>query len=119
MIKLIDSGEYKLLETRGQTKILILEDLTFAWINTGDIDEILVASHKSHVVDHFLARGKYRLYDVEDEPNLTDTQHLELFVGDGFWQGYILPTGLPRGSKKRNRIIPTKESITKTTRITH
>ena len=60
-----------------------------------------------------MAVGKYRLYKVMDDPNLTDTWHLELAVGNGLWQGYLLPTGLPNNRKKRNRIIPTDELITK------
>ena len=119
MIKLVQSGNYKLIETKGQTKILMVDDFTFAWVNAEEIGEILVVSHTSHVVDHFLSIGKYRLYKVKDEPNLTDTEHLELFIGDGMWQGYLLPTGLPTEKKKRNRIIPTRECITKTTTITH
>lgn len=119
MITCIEQGDYKLIETKGQTKILLLDGKAFAWINVGDIGEILVASHTSHIVDHFLAIGKYRLYEVENEPTLTDTEHLELFVGGGIWQGYLLPTGLPTGDKKRNRIIPTNERVTQTTIITH
>lgn len=114
MIKLVDQGIYHLLETRGHTKILTLDKRqTFAWIALEDIGEILVTSHKSHIVDHMLSAGNYRLYYVKDESTLTDLLHLELFVGDGMWQGYLLPTGLPDDEKKRNRIIPTKELITK------
>ena len=53
------------------------------------------------------------LYKVKDEPNFVDLFHLELLVGEGVWQGYLLPTGLPTAEKKRNRIIPAKEVITK------
>jgi hypothetical protein len=114
MIKLIDQGSYHLMETHSHTKILILDKKkTFAWVNAEDIGEILVTSHKSHIVDHLLAAGKYRVYDVKDEKDFTDLKHLELFVGEGLWQGYLLPTGLPTDDKKRNRIIPTKEIITK------
>lgn len=113
MIRTVEEGSYKLIETKGQTKILILDKKMFAWVNAEDIGEILVTSHKSHRVDHFLATGKYRIYEVEDEPRLTDLLHLELHVGNGTWQGYLLPTGLPSGEKKRNRIIPTNETITK------
>ena len=60
-----------------------------------------------------IASGKYRLYKVKDEPNFVDLFHLELLVGEGVWQGYLLPTGLPTAEKKRNRIIPAKEVITK------
>lgn len=117
MIKILDQGTYHLIETKGQTKILTIDKKkTFAWVNAEDIGEILVTTHKSHEVDHLLAIGKYRLYEVKDEKDLADTKHLELFVGDGTWQGYLLPTGLPTDTKIRNRIIPTKEIITITCR---
>lgn len=115
MIKLVQEGQYKLIETKGQTKILLLGRKTFAWVNAADIGEILVTSHKTHKTDQILAVGKYRLYEVKDEPKLTDLLHLELLVGDGIWQGYLLPTGLPTDQKKRNRIIPSLEVITRST----
>lgn len=115
MIQLIQEGNYTLIETKGQTKVIVLEEKkSFAWVSAGEIGEILVTSHKSHKIDHILAKGNYRLYEVKDEPKLTDLHHLELFVGQGVWQGYLLPTGLPDDSNKRNRIIPTSELITKT-----
>ena len=115
MIKLTDQGTYHLIETKGHTKILTLDKKkSYAWVNAEDIGEILVTSHKSHAVDHVLAVGKYRLYKVKDEKNLTDLDHLELFVGEGLWQGYLLTSGLPTDEKIRNRIIPTKETITRT-----
>jgi hypothetical protein len=113
MIKLLKEGFYELIETKGQTKILILKgEQSFAWVSAEDIGEILVTSHKSHLVDHILSLGKYRLYEVIKEPGLTDLTHLELHVGNGTWQGYLLPSGLPTDKKIRNRIIPTKEIIT-------
>lgn len=116
MIKVIKQGIYHLVETKTMTKILTLDDKNkFAWVNAAEIGEILVATHKQHKADHVLAVGKYRLYDVKDEPKLTDLQHLELYVGEGLWQGYLLTTGVPTEKKKRNRIIPTKEIITRTT----
>lgn len=116
MIKLILQGTYTLIETKRQIKILTLDGKkTFAWVNALEIGEILVSSHRKHKVDHILAIGKFRLYEVKDEPKLTDLMHLELLVGDGIWQGYLLPTGLPNEEKKRNRIIPTNELITKST----
>jgi hypothetical protein len=115
MLKLSKQGEYTLIETKGQTKIIILDNKdTFAWINVQDIGEILVTSHKQHKTDCILTLGKYRIYEVKNEHNLTDLAHLELYVGKGTWQGYLLPTGLPDDKKKRNRIIPTDEVITKT-----
>ena len=116
MITLLGDGDYSLIETNRQTKILTLDTKKhFAWVDASGIGEILVASSKEHRTDHILATGKYRLYDVVDEAKLTDLMHLELLVGDGVWQGYILPTGFPSRKDKRNRIIPTKELITKST----
>lgn len=115
MITLNLEGAYQLTETKGQTKILTLDNSkTFAWVNVAEIGEILVASHKPHITDTVLAKGRYRLYEVKKEPKLTDLFHLELHAGNGTWQGYLLPTGLPNEKKKRNRIIPTDEIITKT-----
>lgn len=114
MIKVLRSGTYELLETKAQTKILILDTKkTFAWVNIRTIGEILVTSHKVHKTDTTLAVGTYRLYNVENEPKLSDQIHLELALGQGLWQGYLLPTGLPTKTDKRNRIIPTHEVITK------
>jgi len=113
MIKVVREGSYKLVETKGQIKILTLDGKSvFAWINLKNIGEILVASHNPHKTDHILALGRYRMYKVKDEPKLVDLNHLELFVGNGKWQGYLLPTGLPENKKKRSRIMPTRETIT-------
>jgi hypothetical protein len=38
---------------------------------------------------------------------------LELSVGGGQWQGYLLLTGLPTAKKIRSRIEPTDEIIAK------
>lgn len=116
MIQLLESGNYTLSETVNQTKILSLHNKTFAWVNAADIGEILVTSHNAYKVDCILSKGAYRVYKVKNEPALTDLVHLELLVGEGVWQGYLLPHGLPTDEKKRNRIIPTNELITKNTR---
>ena len=114
MIKLIQHGSYKLIETKSQAKILTLDEKnTYVWLFAKKIGEILVTSHNPHKADHTLTVGKYRIYNIKDEPKLTDLVHLELLVGDGVWQGYLLPTGLPADIKKRARIVPTKEIITK------
>lgn len=113
MIKVIKEGNYKLIETKGQTKILTLDGKSvFAWVNIKEIGEILIASYNPHKTDNYLALGRYRMYMIKDEPKLTDLIHFELFVGEGKWQGYLLPTGLPKNEKKKSRIIPTDEIIT-------
>ena len=113
MIKLLKEGGYKLFETSGQTKVLVLDDDAYAWINALNIGEILITSQSFHKIDHILSIGKYRLYEVEDEAKITDLEHLELFVGEGIWQGYLLPNGMPDLKNKRRRTIPTNELITK------
>jgi hypothetical protein len=113
MIKLIKRGKYSLIETRNDIKVLKLDKKTFVWIFTKSIGEMLVATHQPHKTDQKLAKGEYRLYEVEDEPNLIDQLHLELSVGEGDWQGYLLPTGFPKYKKTRSRIIPTNELIYK------
>ena len=115
MIKLLKEGTYTLIETKHHNKILTLDQKKpFVWIMAEKIGEILIVSYVPHNIDHILAAGKYRLYDVNDEPELTDLLHLELHAGNGMWQGYLLPLGLPDDETKRHRIIPTKEIITKT-----
>ncbi|MCL4353290.1 hypothetical protein M1615_02340 [Patescibacteria group bacterium] len=113
MINLVKDGEYSLLETRDLKKILILDNKSFACINAEDIGEILVWSKRKFVDDSVLAKGFYRIYSVKNEPKFTDLTHLELFVGRKTWQGYLLPTGFPTNGKKRSRIIPTNETISK------
>jgi hypothetical protein len=102
-----------LIETKGQTKVLYLGDKTYAWVEPADIGEILVHSHNVHKTDCVLSIGDYVIYKVDDEPELSDQQHLELETGKKSWQGYLLLTGLPTDKKIRGRIIPTTEVITK------
>ncbi len=114
MIKMTAEGRYKLIETRNQTKILSLEKRnTYAWVNARNIGEILVTTHRKHPFDTILCTSNYRIYEVKTEPKFSDGLHLELNVGNGFWQGYLLPSGFPNEKKIRNRIIPRKEIISK------
>ncbi len=113
MISLKNSGKYSLVETVDKTKILTLDEKpSFAWVNAEGIGEILIMIKKKFTVEKILSVGTYRLYNVKNEKKLTDLEHLELFVGNGMWQGYLLPTGLPNGAI-RKRIIATREIITK------
>jgi hypothetical protein len=111
MTKLLKSGRYKLIETKHQIKILNLGRSVYAWVNAMGIGEMLVVSHNPHKTDCILALGRFRLYDVKDEEDLSDHLHLELEVGPNVWQGYLLLTDLPHGHKKRSRIIPTREIV--------
>lgn len=112
MIKLQSEGVYKLIETKSATKVLDLgREMVYAWVMAGEIGEILVNTNKPHRVDHVLAIGNYKIYKVEEEKDWIDGIHLELEVGQGIWQGYLLLTGLPGEEKIRSRIVPTKELI--------
>ena len=112
MITLLKNGHHKLIETKHHTKVLYLDDDTYAWVEPPSIGEILVTSHKTHKTDYVLSVGRYYVYDVVDEPDVSDHIHLELEVGEDTWQGYLLLTGLPDDTKSRGRIIPTHEIIT-------
>ncbi|OGI95105.1 hypothetical protein A2917_01820 [Candidatus Nomurabacteria bacterium RIFCSPLOWO2_01_FULL_42_17] len=111
MISLDRTGLYRLIETKHHTKILYLDDDVYAWVEPPNIGEILVTSHNFHKTDSVLSLGHYRLYNVDNELYLHDQTHLELEVGRGRWQGYLLLSGLPNDSKIRGRIIPTGEVI--------
>lgn len=112
MITTLRTGFYKLIETKHNTKILYLDNDVFAWVEPKNIGEILVVSHKIHRTDCILSMGHYHMYDVINEPSLSDQVHLELEAGRNVWQGYLLMSGLPDSHKKRGRIIPTMETIT-------
>ena len=112
MISLLHTGKYTLIETKHHTKMLYLDEVAYAWVEPKNSGEILVISHSIHKTDCILSIGDYKIYDVDDEPNLTDLEHLELEIGDSSWQGYLLLTGLPNDQKKRGRIVPTSEIIT-------
>lgn len=112
MISLINSGDYKMIETKADTKVLDLNGSTFAWVNAKGIGEILVTTHRRHKTDAILSVGRFKLYEVKDEPGISDLEHLELEVGKGVWQSYLLLTGLPTDARKRTRIIPSQDLIT-------
>lgn len=112
MITTLQSGRYKLIETKRNIKILYLDETAYAWVEPATMGEILVASHNIHKTDCVLSIGKYFLYSVVDESHLADHMHLELEVGKDYWQGYLLLTGLPDSNKTRRRIIATPEIIT-------
>lgn len=118
MITLIKTGPYKLIETKANIKILYLDNQPYAWVTAEKIGQILVWSRVPHRTNRDLAMGIYQLYEVEDEPYLTDLQHLELEFGEHAWQSYLLPTGLPTSKDARTRFIPTTEIITGNPRFT-
>lgn len=118
MITKLREGNYRLIETKeNNIKILYLDTQAFAWVRTSKIGQMLVVTHVPHTTDVDLAMGRYVMYDVDDEPYLTDTTHLELEYGRKAWQGYLLITGLPNDQKIRARIIPTTQIITSNPRF--
>lgn len=113
MIKRVETGIYRLTETPHRMKLLSLSRHG-KYILTGieGIGDILAVTRRPHRIHATLSAGTYHVYDVIDEPHLSDQLHLEVEVGAGQWQGYLLPTGLPSGDKLRSRIIPTHEVVT-------
>lgn len=111
MITIVASGYFRLIETRRGVKILQLNADRYAWLMVSRIGSLLVRTTRTHREFDVLSQGHFRLYDVADEPSLSDQLHLELEVGQDAWQGYLLPTGLPTRHHKRKRIIPTHEII--------
>jgi hypothetical protein len=101
MIKVTRVGKYKLIETKQRIKILYLDQKPYVWLFVPGIGYLLEITSKPHIASCVLACGSYRLYDVKDETQLESQAHLELYVGEGYWQGYLLLTGLPSISKKK------------------
>jgi hypothetical protein len=113
MIKLITKGKYRLVGTKDRKIILYLDGQGYHWGYAPKIGNLLTFSKHPHTESYLLAQGKYKIYDVTDEPKLIDLEHLELAVSPGQWQGYLLLTGLPKANKIRSRIEPTEEVISK------
>ena len=111
MIKVLRDGRYKLIETRQQIKILYLDETPYVWLFIPGIGHVLEVTHKPHRADHVLATGNYRLYAVKQERRFSQHKHLELFIGEGQWQGYLLLTALPTNKQPRTRLVATDETI--------
>lgn len=112
MIKLTASGKYRLAETHNSSKLLYLDSEAYIWRPVAHVGHMLGLVNNPKKTDSYLAVGNYRLYDVKDEAGFTDNRHLELFLGSGRWQGYLLPDGLPADGRTMHRIIATHELIT-------
>lgn len=113
MIKVIKTGRFCLIQTKKRVKHLILDTkYSCAWTDDPRLGELLVLS-KNPLESEQTVAGKYRLYEVISEPQLTNVFHLELLISRGLWQGYLLPSGLPDHDHKRTQIIPTQEQITR------
>jgi hypothetical protein len=119
MVRFVDGGPFRLMETNHGIKLLELNHKTYAWIVAPHIGSLLIYSVHPHKIADVLSRGHFRLYDVIDEPRLTDTWHLEVEVGEGGWQGYLLLTGLPDSMDTRKAITPTHELIATETPYEH
>lgn len=111
MIRLKQQGRYKLGETKSGVKILQLKEKMYVWVHAPSIGELLSLPTKEHRMVAVFSGGVFRLFSIKDEPDLVDLEHLELEVDADKWQSYLLLTGLPRGRKRRSRIIPTTEKV--------
>lgn len=115
MIRVLGAGEYRLVERTRQVKILYLDTKPYVWLATPGVGQLLIATHRSRESDRILGAGRYRLYDVKDEPDLSGHKHLELSLGGSRWQGYILLSGLPTSKKPHSKVLATNELISSPT----
>ena len=114
MIKLLDSGTYKLVETINNQKALILDDKSFfLWKNTDCDGQLKYIKFDPAQICCMLSINNYRLYDVASEPNLKNGIHLELYAGRKRWQPYLLRKGVPTTKNKNMSISKIEETITK------
>lgn len=114
MIKLIESGKYELVETTNNLKALMLaESKSFLWNNSGCSGNLQYIKLDTKQICCTLAANNYRLYDVENEPNLTSGLHLELYAGNRKWQPYLLKKGFPTEKNKKTPISKIDDVITK------
>jgi hypothetical protein len=115
MITLLQSGKYTLFQAVEEVKALLLDKKLYGWQEIKDEEELVFFSlHKFHPVD-VTTTGKYRLYEVTGEKKFVNAIHLELFAGDGKWEGYVLPDGLPTKESRRKKILRIDTTITKVT----
>lgn len=114
MVKLLESGRYRLVETTSNLKALMLTGgRTFLWKNYGCSGKIQQTTKlDTNQICCVLAANNYRLYNISDEQGLTNGTHLELYVGKSKWQSYLLAKGLP-GEKGKKAITKINEVITK------
>jgi hypothetical protein len=112
MITLAQHGIYTIVGTADHKTMLTLDGVRYLQSYAPKIGNLLTYAKREHTTDYLIARGNYRIYKVKDELHLVDLEHLELSIGRGVWQGYLLLTGLPTARKIRSRIIATDEVIT-------
>lgn len=117
MLQVTGSGTYKLIETKDNIKILFIDDKNaYSWKNANCSGDLVYLKLDTDKICCFLSVGNWRLYEIKDEPGLTNGNHFELNVGKGKWQGYLLPKGFPTPLNKRAHISQTSEIITKVKR---
>lgn len=114
MIKVVLCGKYRLVETVEHLKVLYLDDAVYLWQYEPGTGDVLVLIGYQYPAGYTLACGNYRVYEVTDEPRFSGHIHLELYLGDQHWQGYVLEAGLPP-KHSQSFIAPTAEVITKKT----
>ena len=107
MIHIVQRGLYSLVKTRSRKMILILDKKNIFKLSRQNIQLLSQVNDIACKV----CMCAYRLYDVKDEGMLTDQMHLELCIGKGHWQGYLLPEGLPTKHTSKKPIVPTQELI--------
>lgn len=95
------------MQTQFGEKLLILDKKQFCWRG----GELWVVQFQKKAEDKVLCSGKYMVFQVEGEDELTPVMHLELSVRDGAIQGFLMPSGLPEMEGCKRKIVPTLEKV--------
>lgn len=113
MIRVIQSGTYEVVETKSLKNILILDDKEYFMLTDEKKMKRKIIRVEKPDDCSIRSAGNYRMYEVRDERYFADSMHLELNTGNGFWDSYVLPFGLPSSLRKDSSIYPTSEAISK------
>jgi hypothetical protein len=111
MITVIKRGKYQLCEIGNKKTLLCLGSVKrFLWETS--FLKFFDSSNSTIENKKVKSQGKFFLYDVQNEPKFTSSQHLEMLVEKNAWQGYLLPQGLPNKNTISKNIFPVQELIT-------
>jgi hypothetical protein len=113
--KILDHGEYRLLESERGRKLLILNGLqAFYWNKEDGVEKLWLTEGISDKSGdkHFTEqnKGAYSLIYVEDDPNYRGLPHLYLSDGNHYDE-FILQGGFPNLENVFREIIATRRII--------
>lgn len=111
----------KLLTAKQEDNVLILDKedesgvikTTYRFNPHYKKGEMSFVSTSSIGIDGKILSGRFRMYETTDEAQFADGTHLELCEGEGKWNCYVLPTGLPNEKELQKEYFSTNKCVTK------